>query len=364
MDAPERTPQGFLRAPAHLTRSGVFVYLNADGSQRREYRPTGEVMRADSLATLISAPVTMDHPPEMVTVANRDKYDRGNVGDSIVRDGGKVAASLYIKDSKLLTAVERGDMREVSCGYNCTLEASPGVVPDGEPDAGQRYDAIQRDIVYNHVAILPRGRAGSEVRLRLDGDGNAVYPTSQEQTMVKERIDGVDYEVGTEPHKAAVSCRDEAAKKAQAERDALQARADKADVDLAAARERLDKLPAELEARATARATLLDGARKVLGSEAKFDGKDDAAIRLEVAAKANPALKLDGKSADYVSALFDMAVSGSAQRVDGIVAVRADALGAGTQQGVVQRGDAISEFARAIEETERAGRDLWLAQGE
>ena len=71
LDTVEKTPQGFLKAPAHLTRAGVFVYHNPDGTERREWRPTSEIMRADSLATLISAPVTDGHPPEMVTLADR-----------------------------------------------------------------------------------------------------------------------------------------------------------------------------------------------------------------------------------------------------------------------------------------------------
>lgn len=374
IDAAERTQQGFLKAPAYLTRAGVFTYTNPDGSQRREWRSMAEVMRADSLASLISAPVTDRHPAELITAENRSKYDRGNLGDNIIRDGGKVAATMYIKDSRLISAVERGDMRETSCGYDCETVKGAGVVPVGEPDAGQHYDAIQQNIVYNHVALVPAGRAGSSIGLRLDAAGNSVIPpvegNSNEDNMTKERIDGIEYDVGTDAHRAAGVRRDEADKARtvelstlKSERDKQQARADKAEADAKKAGEELKAATdvKRLDELAAARATLLTGARAILGAEVKLDGKSDAEIKREVAAKANPTLKLDGKSDAYVEALFDAATS---QRADAasnttndLATLRLDAAG-----GRGQRLDATGEYARAIAESERAGREMWLPE--
>jgi uncharacterized protein len=319
IDSAERTSQGFLKAPAYLTRAGVFVYYNTDGSERREWRPQAEVFRADSLASLISAPVTERHPPEMVDAKNREKYDRGNIGDEIVRDGGKVRATVYVKDHRLISAVERGDMREVSCGYRCDMDPTPGVVPDGEPDAGQRYDMVQRDIVYNHVAVVPQGRAGGEVRLRLDEAGNSVIPTPLENHM-DEKIKALEERLA----------------KAEARADKADARAAEAEAKLkertdasSATQAKLDAATAELEtfrkADATrARQALELSARKVLGAEAKFDGKTDAQIKLEVAGKGAPELKLDGKPEAYVDAAYEIAVSrADAERNDGTAALAA-----------------------------------------
>lgn len=368
IDAAERTQQGFLKAPAYLTRAGVFTYTNADGSQRREWRSMAEVMRADSLASLISAPVTDKHPAEMVTAENRSKYDRGNLGDNIIRDGGKVAATMYIKDSRLISAVERGDMRETSCGYNCETTDGVGVVPAGEPDAGQRYDAVQSDIVYNHVAVVPMGRAGSSIGLRLDAAGNSVVPPveghSNEDKMTKERIDGIEYDVGTDAHRAACARRDEADKAhateltaLKAERDRQQARADKADADALKAAEQLKAATdvRHLDALATARASLLSGALAVLGTDVKLDGKSDAEIKREVAIKANPTLKLDGKSEAYVEALFDAAIlRGTEARndgLDGLAKVRLDAATATTN---AVRVDADAEWEKMVERNHNA----------
>ena len=75
-----------------------------------------------------------------------------------------------------------------------------------------------------------------------------------------------------------------------------------------------------VEARATARASLLVEARKHLGANEKFDahsGKDgkvvpaktDDEIKRLVIGKLKPSIKLDGKGAEYVQALYDDAVA-------------------------------------------------------
>lgn len=324
LDGVKRTPQGGIRVDAALARPGILRYRQPDGSWINEYLPPEEAFNADALATLSAAPVTKLHPPVMVTHKNWKQYARGTVGETVRKDGDKVAATVYLQDADLADAVERGDMREVSCGYLCDLVNQSGVVPAGQPNAGERYDRIQTNRRYNHVAIVPMGRAGSEVALRLDASDNVI--TDEEGPMKKfERIDGVEYEVDTDAHRAACERRDAKAKSDKEAADKVQARADKAEADLLAERSaregdkaRADKAEAELstfrkDAADKARVSLEGSARKVLGDEAKFDGADgkpmsDAAIRLAVASKANPDLKLDGKSDAYVEALFDMAI--------------------------------------------------------
>jgi hypothetical protein len=157
---------GVLRVPAYVARAGVQVYYTTDGKERREWRPVAEVFRTDALAALAGAPVTHGHPPVMVTATNRVLYERGYVGREIKRDGAKVGATLYIVDKVLIAAINRGE-REISLGYHVDLSDEPGTVPYGEPDAGERYDAVQRLIRINHCAVVPQGRAGSDVRLQL-----------------------------------------------------------------------------------------------------------------------------------------------------------------------------------------------------
>jgi hypothetical protein len=161
----ERTPQGGVRVPAALTRVGILTYRNPDGSTRREYRPPSEVFRADSLDTLRSAPVTEGHRA-WVTPENYRSVNLGQVAEGSIRqDGQAVASKLVIQDGDALARVDSGELSEVSLGYTLDYDPTPGMTPSGE-----RYDGVQKNIKYNHVALLPAGggRAGRDIALRLD----------------------------------------------------------------------------------------------------------------------------------------------------------------------------------------------------
>lgn len=158
----ERTREGFLRVQAHITRSGVFEYLNDDGSIRREYRPPEEVFDPASLASARGIPFTNNHPAEDVTASNARHYTVGSVGDTIVRDDDHVRAGVTVYDQSTVSDMETGKV-EVSCGYRCEIYFEPGVAPDGT-----RYDCVQRNIRYNHLALVDAARAGATARIRMD----------------------------------------------------------------------------------------------------------------------------------------------------------------------------------------------------
>lgn len=152
---PRRLDDGRMIVDARLTRTGVFIYRNPDGTERREYRAPSEVFKVDSTKTFELVPVTMGHPPEMVNADNAHKYTVGQVGENIRQDGIHLVATLALNTATAIKLVENG-MREVSCGYACDLDETPGVSPDGE-----RYDARQYNIRGNHLAIVDAGRAGT-----------------------------------------------------------------------------------------------------------------------------------------------------------------------------------------------------------
>jgi hypothetical protein len=58
-----RLASGAIRVPAALSRVGVLTYYMG-GRVIKEYRPEEEVTRADSIASLRDAPVTIGHPRE------------------------------------------------------------------------------------------------------------------------------------------------------------------------------------------------------------------------------------------------------------------------------------------------------------
>ena len=91
----------------------------------------------------------------------------GTTGSAAEFSGDFIQNSLTVWDASAIKAIEDGEIAELSCGYSYTLDPTPGEY-NGEP-----YDGIMRDIKPNHVALVERGRAGSEVRVgdaALDAD--------------------------------------------------------------------------------------------------------------------------------------------------------------------------------------------------
>lgn len=333
----ERTPQGFLRIPAYLTRVGVLEYRRADGTVVRELRPRDEVFKADSLATLSAAPVTDLHPTEMVTPANVRELQIGHVSEQVRADGALVAGHVTVQEASAIAAVQAGKRRELSCGYACRIDATPGVY-EGEP-----YDQVQRDITYNHVALGPRnwGRAGRDVALRVDAaDGGGaetdvfrldksdalsvaiVAPPDDggHMELVTIRVDGIDAEV-TKPAaqlvEKAIATRDDALAEAIAERDALIAERDALKGRFDASQTEVKKLtselaterdPKRLDAALNARVTLVEAARRVLPAEHVYDGQSPRQIQEAVLQHIDASDKFEGKSDVEVAARFDQAL--------------------------------------------------------
>ncbi len=167
-----RTPSGGLRIPAAVTRTGIFEYKTNDGKVVREYRPAAEVFHPDSLASLQGAVITELHPPVKVDPSNWQSYSKGHVVEGSVKpENDHLLSSLAIENMRTIEKIDAKELVEISCGYDCDFDTSPGTTPDGLP-----YDRAQKNIRYNHVAMGPAnwGRAGSSVSLRLDSAGNMI----------------------------------------------------------------------------------------------------------------------------------------------------------------------------------------------
>ncbi|EMK7708065.1 DUF2213 domain-containing protein [Yersinia enterocolitica] len=81
----------------------------------------------------------------------------GATGSNAVFEDGYLKNSLVIWDVNSIIGVENKQQREISSSYRYRLDMTPGEY-EGEP-----YDGVMRDIVCNHVAIVPSGRAGPDV---------------------------------------------------------------------------------------------------------------------------------------------------------------------------------------------------------
>lgn len=166
---PVRLPNGSWRLQGYATRAGVFRYLNPDGSERFEFRPPEEVEK--SAAGLTHCVVTHRHPPEgYVTPTTAGQHGRGLVLESKWdAPSMRVPVDTVITDQRLLDALA-GDEQELSAGYSASVTEEAG---EWE---GQPYTHVQRDIQYNHLAVVKRGRAGPECAMRLDAEGHVETP--------------------------------------------------------------------------------------------------------------------------------------------------------------------------------------------
>ena len=154
------TPEGYLIDNPILTRVGIFEYHNADGSVRRELRLPEEVFAAESLASYKGKPVILTHEAGLVDVENVQQEHIGTILSEGIQDGDNVRAQIVIHDAESLDY----GLRELSLGYTQTPDETPGVWN------GQPYDAIQRNIQINHIALVEKARAGEQARLNIDGE--------------------------------------------------------------------------------------------------------------------------------------------------------------------------------------------------
>lgn len=153
------TPEGFLICKdVPIARTGPQDYfareLMLDGDPDRlvtVQRHPKDVFEEATLASFEGKPICDGHPPENVGPENYAAYTKGHV-QNVRRDGEYIVADLYINDANLANEVRNNVKREVSCGYLCNY------VPDG---AGYRQERIRG----NHVAVVPKGRAGATVAI-------------------------------------------------------------------------------------------------------------------------------------------------------------------------------------------------------
>lgn len=324
----QRTTEGFVIADAFISRSGVFEYeyIDADGhfAIRREWRPPGEVFAKESLDSFAMKPLTNNHPPVQVNADNANKYTAGWLDSTVGRDDDHVRTKICFADSEAIAAMEDGKL-QLSCGYTCDVTMEPGVTPDGIA-----YDAVQKNIRGNHVALVWMGRAGDTVRTRLDNAFRQDHAVTARAAMVSATpVTRADSRTSSPPPPKTVSPKripmttqnnDElnlrletltkelglAKQRADASDSKLAgeiARADRAEGALSAARERIG----ELEKNQTDQAHIdgLNGTiRRLTGQIATLDRQvADAADPKKLDEKVRSRVSLE-KSADQVLSLL------------------------------------------------------------
>ena len=160
-----RLADGRIAAVAKFARSGVQVYAGAevgrpDLATVNVYRPESEVFDEAAMASFAHKAITLGHPPGGVTIDNWKQVAAGWTEGKVARDGDYVEIPLMLADAAAIRAYDSGEARELSGGYACELVWGDGVAPDGT-----RYQATQKKIRGDHIAQVPKGRAGEKARI-------------------------------------------------------------------------------------------------------------------------------------------------------------------------------------------------------
>lgn len=121
------------------------------------WRDPKEVFSPATLASFEGKTLTLTHPDELLDPDNEQRHHVGHVQN--VRAGTEplesgdlpMLADIVVTDRGAIRAIDSGT-RELSCGYTYKLAKE-----------GYRYD--QRRLRGNHIALVPKGRAGDEARI-------------------------------------------------------------------------------------------------------------------------------------------------------------------------------------------------------
>ena len=153
------TAEGYLVDRPIVTSTGIFEYTEANGSIRRELRLPEDVFDPESLKSYRGKPIIITHDAGLINKDNVGDEEIGTIMSEGYRSGEDVRAEIIIHDTDKMKSA---GLKELSLGYNLDLEETPGVWN------GQRYDAIQRNIRINHLALVQEARAGERARLNID----------------------------------------------------------------------------------------------------------------------------------------------------------------------------------------------------
>ena len=163
---------GFIEVKGNpISKVGVFDYsgaqlgLTGDEAYKvfKVYRPEEELSSKDAIDSFKLVPFIDDHAmlgaeDDGLTPAER-KGIQGVIGEDVYFDAPYLRGNLKIYSESAKDLISSGDKVELSPGYRCRYEFTSGVFD------GQHYDAIQRDLRGNHLALVDEGRTGPDVKV-------------------------------------------------------------------------------------------------------------------------------------------------------------------------------------------------------
>ena len=176
---------GILSIPAVIAK-----HMIQDYDDLKVLKPAEELEAAAMFADGI--PITRDHPNAGIVTDRAEVL--GFLKDPTF-ENDELKGILNIADKDLAADVKDGKLTGLSIGFFCDLDRTEGTVGDA------KYDAVQKDIFLNHVAIVDQGRCSIE--------------------------DGCGFHTDSTPYLTPAPVPDPELAKVTAERDSLQAELEK-----------------------------------------------------------------------------------------------------------------------------------------
>lgn len=149
----------------HISKATVNEYLGAEIPDAKElgleptkmYRLLRDPQElAKGAATFNNLPVLNKHIAVNVWQVPKDAII-GSTGTDAVMNGDYLDNSMSIWDGPGITGINNNVQREISSAYRYKAVMRPGTYE------GMPYDGVMTNIRGNHVAIVPKGRVGSDV---------------------------------------------------------------------------------------------------------------------------------------------------------------------------------------------------------
>lgn len=152
-----------------ISRTGIFPYLGRQISPLLEpnkvydvLRPEEELFSQETMNSFKLKPLVNDHCMLGEDFTPAEKHGiHGVLGERIGRKGDFLVANMEIYSETIKNEIRNGK-KELSLGYFCDYDLTPGTY------RGRHYDAVQRNLRGNHIALVDKGRMGHDVRV-MDG---------------------------------------------------------------------------------------------------------------------------------------------------------------------------------------------------
>lgn len=304
-------------------------YVKSDGTEEMEAKLPEEILSDSTVSSANSKPVTDGHHG-LVTKDNSHDLMKGFTASNGHVEGNMLYNDITITDPNLISQIKNGSKRELSIGFETQMDPTSGTYN------GAKYDAVQRNIRINHVAVVPKGRAGHEVRLIGDSAEavEQVEPSEEKGNQMETRVvraDGQNITVAVDDVEKItkldadnsakakqIADLDAQIKKLQSEKaqlqgdadtsakkaDEAQAKADSLEADNKKLQEEFDKYKAD---GVDKKLELIDKVKSFVGDEYDYHGKSDRDMKIDaVKAIKGDSVDFTDKSDTYVQAAFDM----------------------------------------------------------